>query len=388
MADQDRDVPPPDPDLTVVDAPKLHRHAPQAQPPPPPPPTSPPPAFGQPSDLSVTRPDQPPPRANPAPPPPPPQASPAPPPRPAPLVVPTAPETLVQGPVHGDSVMRRVLRGALHPFRSADDVREVTEHGRWIAHPVTTGRRIAVMGVREGSGKSTVSALVTTAFARHRDDRVLALDLDPEMGSLPLRLGVRNEHPVADLAGADLSTASFEQVRQFLVPLGERLWALPTTYGTVGAGRGLVDAGRYQSAGVQLSRFFGVTVADNGAGTRTPLHRAVLAAAHAQILVAPATVDGAAAVGRVLDWMGSGDLRALLPRTLVVFTSHTPHKAGTVDVDRAAGILAEVGVNTIRLGFDRQLAVGTTLDHARLAYATRLTAIAIAAEALRLALTV
>ncbi|QXJ24193.1 hypothetical protein AGRA3207_005467 [Actinomadura graeca] len=283
--------------------------------------------------------------------------------------------------MHGDSLLRRVGRGAMRPFRSADEVHAVTEHGRWIQHPVTTGRRIAVMGVRGGSGKSTVAALIASAYARHRDDRVLALDLDPELGTLPLRLGARAEHSLADLAEEDLGTATFEQVRPLLTALGDRLWALPATRGRLGAGH--VDAELYRSAGTQLSRFFGITVADNGAGIRSRLHQAVLASAHAQILVAPATVDGAARVGRVLDWMAVGGLEALRPRTLVVFTARSPHRAGTVDVDRAAGILAEIGVAAIRLGFDRQLAVGTTLDHGRLAYSTRLTAIAIAAEALR-----
>ncbi|WP_158079342.1 AAA family ATPase [Actinomadura sp. CNU-125] len=93
--------------------------------------------------------------------------------------------------VHGDPLPRRLARGAVRPLRAADDVRALAEHGRWLARPVTTGRRIAVTGIRGGSGKSTVAALVATVLARHRRDRVLALDADPQFGSLPLRLACR-----------------------------------------------------------------------------------------------------------------------------------------------------------------------------------------------------
>ncbi|XRQ03342.1 hypothetical protein ACN3XK_42965 [Actinomadura welshii] len=294
-----------------------------------------------------------------------------------------APEDLVRERVHGDSLLRRVGRGAVRPFRPADDVQALTEHGAWIQHPVTTGRRIAVTGLRGGAGKSTVAALVASVFARYRRDRVLALDLDPELGSLPLRLGVRAEHTLADLAGLDLAAAPFEDVEPRLTRLGETLWALPGHRGALGGG---ADGGVYRAAGVPLSRFFGVAVTDCGAGISTDLHRAVLSAAHAQILVTPATVDGAASVGRALDWMNASGFRDLVSRTVVVFAVQSPHLTRLADVKKAGEILAEAGVGSVKLRFDRHLATGSVLDAGRLGYSTRVAAMVIAAEALRRAL--
>ncbi|MFI0482186.1 hypothetical protein [Actinomadura sp. 9N215] len=298
--------------------------------------------------------------------------------------MPVAPEDLVRGPVHGDSLARRVGRGAVRPFRPADDVQALAEHGAWIQHPVTTGRRIAVTGLRGGAGKSTVAALVASAFARYRQDRVLALDVDPELGSLALRLGARPRNTPSELAGLDLGAAPFEDVEPRLTRLGESLWALPGHRGTIG---GDMDGGVYRAVGVPLSRFFGIAVTDCGAGISTDLHRAVLSAAHAQVLVTPATVDGAASVGRALDWMNASGFQDLVTRTLVVFAVQSPHLTRLADVRKAGEILAEAGVGSVKLRFDRHLATGSVLDTGRLAYATRVTAIVIAAEALRRALT-
>jgi MinD-like ATPase involved in chromosome partitioning or flagellar assembly len=142
----------------------------------------------------------------------------------------------------------------------------------------------------------------------------------------------------------------------------------------------------YRAVGVPLSRFFGIAVTDCGAGITTDLHRAVLSTAHAQVLVTPATVEGAANAGRALDWMNASGFRGLVSRTLVVFAAQSPHLGRPADMRKAGEILADAGIGSVRLRFDRQLATGSVLDAGLLAYATRVTAVAIAAEALRRAL--
>jgi MinD-like ATPase involved in chromosome partitioning or flagellar assembly len=297
------------------------------------------------------------------------------------------PEELVLRDVRGDSLIRRMRRAAAGPFRAAEDVRALTDSGHWIQHPITTGRRIAVTGIRGGAGKSTVSALIAAAFARYRQDRVLALDLDPEFGSLPLRLGVRSGGAggsAADLTRVDVRTASFEEIEPRLERLGERLWALPGSRDVLGSGR--LDAAAYRSAGLPLSRFFGVTIADCGTGMRTDLNRAVLAGTHAQVLVAPATREGAESARDALGGLAVNNLHALVPRTVVVFTVHSRPGARTFDLAGARTLLRGAGAEAALLGYDGHLAVGATIDPARLGYAARVSAIEVAATALRAAL--
>ncbi|KAB2388804.1 nucleotide-binding protein [Actinomadura montaniterrae] len=294
------------------------------------------------------------------------------------------PDDLVLGEVHGDSMLRRLRHAAAGPFRAAEDVQALTENGRWIQHPVTTGRRIAVTGIRGGAGKSTVTTLIATAFARYRQDRVLALDLDPEFGSLPLRLGVRPSSSTTGLTRLDVGTASFEKIEPQLERMGERLWALLGPRDALGRGR--LDAAAYSAKGLPLSRFFGVTIADCGAGIRTDLHQAVLSGTHAQVLVAPATQEGTASAHSALDWLHRGPMHDLVRRTIVVFTVHSRPGSRAFDLAGARAALRDTGVETVQLGYDDHLAVGTTIDPDRLGYSTRVSAIDLAAAALRAAL--
>lgn len=303
---------------------------------------------------------------------------------PPPRRPPMGPEELVLKNVRGDSMIRRLRHAAAGPFRSAKDVRALTDSGHWIQHPITTGRRIAVTGIRGGAGKSTVSALIAAAFARYRQDRVLALDLDPEFGSLPLRLGARSGGSAADLTRVDVRTASFEEIEPRLERLGERLWALPGSRDVLGSGR--LDAAAYRSAGLPLSRFFGVTIADCGAGMGTDLNRAVLAGTHAQVLVTPATQEAAESARDALGGLGVNSLHALAPRTVVVFTVRSRPGARTFDLAGARTMLRGAGAEAALLHYDGHLAVGATIDPARLGYSARVSAIEVAATALRAAL--
>jgi hypothetical protein len=91
-------------------------------------------------------------------------------------------------------------------------------------------------------------------------------------------------------------------------------------------------------------------------------------------------------VGRALDLLGAGELRGLVPRTLVVFTAHDRRGHRTPDVRPAREILRDVGADVAALNYDRHLAAGTAMDPSRIGYATRVAAMGIAAQALRRAL--
>jgi MinD-like ATPase involved in chromosome partitioning or flagellar assembly len=285
---------------------------------------------------------------------------------------------------HGDPLWRRFGHEAARPFRSNDDIRAVAESVANVQRPITTGRRLVVAAMRGGAGKSTVAALLATVFARHRRDRVLALDIDPDFGSLPLRLGVRARRTLRDLADAQVMGGSFADVAPYLARAGERLWTLSGTRGRVGDGG--LDAELYEAAGIPLTRFFGITIVDCGSGMNSGLSRSALTGAHALILVTPATTDGARSVGRTLDWLIGVGMSDLVARTVVAFTVKDAHHRGSVDVNRAAEILGEIGTGVATLDYDRHIASGAVLDPRRLARATRFTALRIAAEALGRAL--
>ncbi|TQL95367.1 MinD-like ATPase involved in chromosome partitioning or flagellar assembly [Actinoallomurus bryophytorum] len=280
--------------------------------------------------------------------------------------------------MHGDPLLRRVGRGVRRVVgvSAAQDVHDWTAVAAAMQQPVTTIRRIAVSSVRGGAGKTTVAVLIASALARHRQDRVLLIDADPGLGSLPMRFGMTAAPSLRDFAGT--RPTSFEEVRPHLTRTDVGLWVLPGARGEM-ADQPL-DLATYASVTSVLERFFTVVVIDCGVGMVGELPEAILASAHACVHVTPATNDGAIGVGRALDWMERNELGGLVPRTMAVFATHAPH--ARPDLHEAAALLRDNGVGVAYLPYDRHLASGGVLIPSLLAETTRSVALTVAAEAM------
>jgi MinD-like ATPase involved in chromosome partitioning or flagellar assembly len=300
-------------------------------------------------------------------------------------VAPLNPGDLVVRPAHGDPLYRRMSRGVLRSVGASTsrDVHDRTTRASGLQRPVTTGRRIVVTSVRGGAGKSTLSALIGTIFSYFRQDRVLVIDADPGLGSLPLRLGAGSARTLRDLARATARPASFDDLKPYLSATHTGLWLLAGPGGAanvVDESAGETEAAVYRAIAADLSRFFGITVIDCGGGLMGTPTAALMADAHAHLLVTPATPDGAFSARSALDWMAANGLGPLVRRTVAVFVTHAPH-AGA-DLTRAAELLRPDGVSVLSVGYDRHLATGAPIDQHRLAESTRIAAERIAAEAL------
>lgn len=281
---------------------------------------------------------------------------------------------------HGDSLLRRVGRGAARPFRPPEDVLEPVRLGRELQRSLVTGRRIVVSRPQGWAAESTVTALLALVFAHYRYDRVLALDLGPGNSGLGPRLGAEASG-APGLAGDAIESDSFGDVAHCLEGIGQGLWLLPGLQEEMAQGR--LDAGRFRGAVLPLTRFFGTTVIDRAADMTDGLNRAAQASAHAHVLVVPSTRDGAASIGRAFDWMAANGAETLPNRIAVVFTEQTRGQDPAFDYPASAAILRESGAEVFRLGFDRHLAEGTRIHPSRVSAATHATATRIAAECLR-----
>jgi len=288
------------------------------------------------------------------------------------------PESLLRRSRHGDPMLRRLAREVRKVTGASQDSFQDATLAEAIQQPVTTGRRIAVTSIRGGAGKSVVAALIATAMAHFRQDRVLAVDADPGIGSLPLRLGMTSAPSLRSLIESRADAGSFEAIRSHLAQTDAGVWALGGAEGRFAD----VDLRAYRNAGTLLGRYFGVTVTDCGAGLTGELTNGILDDAHAQVLVTPATPDGAISARKALDLL-AGTHAELAGRTTVVFVTHA---AGAgLDLDRAIRTMPPWLPRVEHLAFDRHLADGSIIDAARLAEPTRVAALRVAAAALTLA---
>lgn len=284
---------------------------------------------------------------------------------------------LVRKSAHGDPFARRLSRGMRRVVGAsgAAEVRRTADVEMILGRQLPSRRQIAVTSIRGGAGKTTVAGLTATVIAQYRQDRVLAVDADSGLGSLPLRLGVAPQWSVHDLAKAQPRT--FEDVSQYLSRTADGLWVLSGTAG--GRIGGELDLATYQAAVGVLTRYFAAVVVDCGAGLLPELQRGVLADSHAQVMVTPGTVDGAISAQGALDWQRRNGFEHLMPRTVIAFVTHTPHV--DADLTRAAQLLSGGGMPVVHLPYDRHLAAGTAVESARIGQETRAAAIRVALEA-------
>jgi MinD-like ATPase involved in chromosome partitioning or flagellar assembly len=285
-------------------------------------------------------------------------------------------DDLVRNKRHGDPLIRRMGRGLSRAVgaSAAQDARESADLTARIRRPVPTCRRIAVTSIRGGAGKTTVAGLMATMITQIRQDRVLAADADSGLGSLPLRMGVQAELSLQDLARA--RPRSWDEAARFLARSRDGLWVLSnTSRGRIGVE---LEIEAFRAATGEMSRYFSAIVIDCGAGLLPELQRGILAEAHAQVLVTPATVDGALSARGALDWMAGNGFGGLLPRTVVTLVTHTPHE--DADLERAQHMLSAGGIPVVHVPYDRHLAGGAPIDLPMTGESARNAAIRIAAE--------
>jgi MinD-like ATPase involved in chromosome partitioning or flagellar assembly len=279
--------------------------------------------------------------------------------------------------VYGDPLVRRVSRGVRRAVgaSAADEVRRTADVEQILSRAVPSCRQIAVTSIRGGAGKTTVAGLTATVIAQYRRDRVLAVDADSGLGSLPLRLGVRAERSLHDLIAR--APRTFDEAAPFLARTADGLWVLSGTAG--GQITRELDLATFKMAAGSMSRYFSAIVVDCGAGLLAELQRGILSDAHAQVMVTPGTVDGALSARGALEWQARNGYQHLLTRTVIAFVTHTPHM--DADLTRGAQLLSGGGMPVVHMPYDRHLATGTTVESARIGQETRAAAIRVALEA-------
>lgn len=291
--------------------------------------------------------------------------------------------------LHGDPAWRRARDAARAVLgqHSSREVAELTAAAQGANRPITTGRRVAVVSVRGGAGKSTVSALLATTLAGLRPDPVLAVDADTEPGSLPLRLGPLGDG-VRTSADRGIDQASeFDRVTRGLHRTITRVWLWRQAHaatlhrlGEAAAVDLLRDRQRY------LSRFFAVLVTDCGPGLTSPVNRVVIGDAHAIVVAGTATLDGVHGVDTALQRLAADGGPHLLSRCVVTITTTTASPLG-VDLDDAVARLQAYGVPVVVFPHDRQLALGGPIDVHRLSSGVRAASVQLASAVMDKAVT-
>ena len=162
---------------------------------------------------------------------------------------------------------------------------------------------IAVVSPKGGVGKTTIAALLGSLLAFLRRDRVVAVETNPDWGSLGRRLVP--DHPIfiddllaGPLADGQLSPTHLD-AQLGRGPNGLMIAPAPTDPNRAEE----LDEAAYDILFSRLSQLVGTLVLDCGTGLDDPPARAALARADQLVLVCDDEPDTASIVSEAADWL-------------------------------------------------------------------------------------
>jgi MinD-like ATPase involved in chromosome partitioning or flagellar assembly len=260
----------------------------------------------------------------------------------------------------------RLSHGRMNPGESRRQV-EARELRERIRTPLRGDYRIAVLSLKGGVGKTTTTVALGGVFASVRGDRVIAVDANPDLGTLARRVV---DDPVAPTVRdlLDLPDATrYPQVRACTSQAPSRLEV-------IGSDRDPAVSEAFSEADYRrtvdvLQHHYNIILTDCGTGLMHSAMAGVLDLAHTLVLVTSPALDGARSAEATLDWLdhhGHGDLVA---NAVVVVSGAHPGQAA-VDPEVLASHFASRTRAVRGVPFDRHLSEGSVVDLDRLSPAT------------------
>ena len=225
--------------------------------------------------------------------------------------------------------------------------------------PVGGCYRLAVISLKGGVGKTTTTAALGAMFADLRGDRVIAVDANPDRGTLAERAPRESGATVRHLLAARGDLHRYADVRAFTSQSPTRLEVLASDSDPhVSHAFSEED---YRDTVAILERFYNLVLTDCGTGLLHDAMRGILGLANSLVVVSSASLDGARSASATLDWLEAHGLEELAKNAVVVISSVRPG-GGIVDVLQLEDHFASRCRDVVTIPYDPHLESGGVLD--------------------------
>jgi putative peptide zinc metalloprotease protein len=255
----------------------------------------------------------------------------------------------------------RSRRGPLgrRPTRGQVEARQVVAR---VNAPLDGSRRIAVVCRKGGSGKTTTSLMLGHTFAANRRDRVIALDANPDAGSLGHRAGERTGKTLTNLLEDRDSLTRYAQLGRYVSETSTRLDVVASDNDPRISQR--LGEQEYHLVIDILDPYYNLIIADTGTGILDAAVRGVLAEADQLVLVVPPALDGARVAAATLDWLDEHGYARLVGTAVAAINAVKGGSALDLDLDLVEEHFARRCSAVVRIPWDPALATGaaTRLD--------------------------
>ncbi|MEU7555218.1 SCO5717 family growth-regulating ATPase [Streptomyces sp. NPDC044571] len=228
-----------------------------------------------------------------------------------------------------------------------------------IRTPVMSCYRIAVISLKGGVGKTTTTTALGATLATERQDKILAIDANPDAGTLGRRVRRETGATIRDLVQAIPYLNSYMDIRRFTsqAPSGLEIIAndvdpaVSTTF----------NDEDYRRVIETLGRQYPIILTDSGTGLLYSAMRGVLDLADQLIIISTPSVDGASSASTTLDWLSAHGYGDLVSRSLTVI-SGVRETSKMIKIEDIVQHFETRCRGVVVVPFDEHLAAGAEVD--------------------------
>ena len=229
-------------------------------------------------------------------------------------------------------------------------------------------RFVPVLTRKGGVGKTTVTTLLGMALADVREDRVIAIDANPDRGTLAERVNKQTRTTVRDVVHRAASITSFSDFTHLVSRDDTRLDILASDTDPLLSEA--FDEDDYNVVADLCARFYSIALTDCGTGIVHSVMRATLQRADSVVIVSGGSVDEARLASETLTWLeanGYGDL----VRNAIVALNTATQGTNLVKLEEIEAHFKSRVRDVVRIPYDPQLAAGSVVKYAELKPLTR-----------------
>jgi MinD-like ATPase involved in chromosome partitioning or flagellar assembly len=231
---------------------------------------------------------------------------------------------------------------------------------------------IAVLSLKGGVGKTTITATLGATFASARGDRVIAVDANPDRGTLSEKVPLETPSTVRHLLRDAEGISSYSDVRAYTSQGPSKLEVLASESDP--AVSEAFSSDDYKRTLEVLERFYSLVLTDCGTGMLHSAMSAVLNNADVLIVVGSGSVDGARSASATLDWLDAHGYQQLVANSIAVINAVRPRSGGggsRVDLGKVADHFSRRCRAVLEVPFDPHLEEGAEISLDRLKAPTR-----------------
>ncbi|WP_157535349.1 MinD/ParA family ATP-binding protein [Nocardia inohanensis] len=253
--------------------------------------------------------------------------------------------------------VHKMSGGSINPGESPADVVHSQLADR-VNQPVRGDYRIAILSLKGGVGKTTTTVGLGSTFSSLRGDRVIAIDANPDLGTLAHRVPRQTRSTVRNLL-EDNHISRYSDVRAHTSQAPSRLEVLASEQDPA-VSEAFSEADYRKAIGI-LQQFYNIILTDCGTGLMHSAMAGVLDMASSLVLVTSPAIDGARSASATLDWLDHHGYHKLVERTVVVVNA-SRKGSSTVDLDQLRKLFLDRTRAVQVVPFDDHLAEGAEID--------------------------